>query len=278
MSVTSKLGQWWFSTRAIILVIGRVLTAVALVSFASQSSGLELSEILNKLLLSYQELRDRLLSPVGELLELAFLKFGLEIRTSNLWAESVGVMGTYFLTDYMQNYVGNRRPIGLHLTTLLNGLSVTLIFSLLGDNLGGVGEFNIIYPILGFSMYELIKAPITATWLRAEQHSFWQALRWYIVLFAGMNLLLGFVATLPKTIGLPGYNEKYDVILLIAFWALLIIRNLAVTAYRQAFVETNLPGSKFENFIGSGSVKIAMSLSVIIFLFLAILAANTLLT
>ena len=165
------------------------------------------------------------------------LRINIEVQPH--WRHAFIVMVVYFLVDF-RTYVIRR-----YFATSVVTFSVALVLATVASvgsghfDLNDPGMRSVILPIAAFFLYEVMKAPWSATFIRRPDTSWLYTFGYYTVLYGLLNMLIGVVVVggiaLFGKAGAPGYNVGAFVLFLLLVSARnFIIAGTNVSRFRKA--------------------------------------------
>jgi hypothetical protein len=188
------------------------------------------------------------------------LPFGFELIGE--WRHAFVVMGIYFAADLRGSYIPRNLPWQATVSAAIFGLLVSLIFSVAGGYLGETKNpiWAILMPILGLSVYELLKAPFSASFVPIPSYSWLGTFSYYSLIYGVGDLILGAISTLLYLTSPWSSEPGAEVIVLIIFLLLLAMRNFIAAWIKLYIVPLEKEVSRSTTYVRSGSVRLAINL------------------
>ncbi len=186
--------------------------------------------------------------------------FDIDLDLHEHWRHSFVVMALYFAID-LRSYVDRKLPLPATISSAIFGVLIAIAFSVASGiySLADPIRLAIVLPIAGFVLYELAKAPVTATFVPIVGLSWLQTYLYYTINYGVFNAALGFASVkvfeAPQLVKLDGSGA----LIFVAFLILLCLRNVLVSAFKATW-KRNTEISWWSQFFGSGSVRAAVNI------------------
>lgn len=255
-------------------------TTLSIVSLIQHTLELGLSKVFEFILNEYNELLELAFIPLEWLLApaVAYLShlFNIDIDLGESWRHALFIMFMYFVIDLRVGYLRRKSSWAAIISTSLIGIFVGTVFSTLSA-MAAAADRKItaaLIPAVGFGVYEMIKAPFTASMSpvmnKSWRESFFYFFNWYGV----GNLIIGLCAFLIFLISPLSSKDAAEFLILVIVLFLISLRNLVAAFYRAYFITRKIHSNWIHHFLISGSVQVAANLIIALFLGIVSLILN----
>lgn len=242
------------------------MTAFSIFALISEAIRFPLSDLFSILIDQYNYVIGVLTLPIRLLAEplirLISSWLGLDIELGIGWRHALFILAMYFFIDFRIGYLRRASPLTATVSTVVIGIVTATLASLCSGVLSALGMplSASVVPPLGFAVYEMAKAPVTANFMTIEEKgkwgTFWYYFLWYGVsnsVLATISLFVYLQSPLRKTTG-------SEPIVLIIFIFFVSIRNIVMALYKAyTFTRTKHP-KWLGHCLISGSMQVAGNL------------------
>ncbi len=240
------------------------LTSLSLLGMLEEGLKFGLSRLFHAALAYYEAFLAFVFTPIeflfNRLFSILHLLFAWDLHLLGEWRHAFMVMGLYFIVDLRAGYIPRRFPWPATASTAGIGLLIASVFSIgggyLGENISPI--WAVLMPIFGFGVYELLKAPISASYIPISSYSWTGTFAYYSLLYGVGNLLLGGFSVLAYMTSPWASVPGAEVLILVFFLFLLAVRNLVVAWIKTFIVKVNAR-DRLMTFLTSGSVRVAIN-------------------
>lgn len=241
-------------------------TAFSMFALAQSAIGFTLSEFMKTVLDGYNGVVGVLTWPLRELVEpvIVFIAstFKLEIDLGVGWRHALFILAMYFLIDLRVGYLRRRSALVATLSTAAIGMVIAMVASTSSVVFAALSQplLSAMSPPLGFALYEMFKAPITAKYMPVQGMTYWASALYFFSFYGVGNAILAIVS-LMVFLALPfSANAGAELLVLIIFIVLVALRNI-VMAFSRAYVfERRRHANRTGAMLISGSMQVAGSL------------------